>query len=58
MDQVVIPQGTMVIVGVRGSKVNKSVWGEDAEDWNPDRWLSSMPQTIKDARIPGVYSNM
>ena len=58
MDQVVIPQGTMVIVGIRGSNVNKSVWGEDAEDWNPDRWLSSMPQTIKDARIPGVYSNM
>ncbi|KAK7680834.1 hypothetical protein QCA50_016144 [Cerrena zonata] len=58
IEQVVVPSGAMVIVGIRGSNLSKETWGDDAEEWKPERWLSPLPQAIKDARIPGVYSNM
>lgn len=36
----------------------KSVWGNDAYEWKPERWLSPLPDTVGSARIPGVYSSL
>jgi len=53
-----IPKGTYVIVGIRACNRNKAIWGEDAHEWKPERWLSPLPETVVNARIPGVYSNL
>ena len=57
MDEIPVPKGTKVMVGTIGCNTNKALWGEDAYEWKPDRWLS-LPSAVADAHIPGVYSNM
>ena len=58
MKEIPIPKDTRILVSIRGSNRDKSVWGEDAHEWKPERWLSPLPESVTDARIPGVYSNM
>ena len=56
--EIPVPKGTDVMVGILESNRNKAVWGEDALEWKPERWLSPLPGTVAEARIPGVYSNL
>lgn len=58
MKQIPIPEGTRIIISVRGCNRNRAMWGEDVDEWKPERWLSHLPNTITSARIPGVYSNL
>ncbi|KAI9063759.1 cytochrome P450 [Trametes sanguinea] len=58
LESVVIPKGTNVLVGVRACNRNKALWGEDADEWKPERWLKPLPKAVEDASIPGVYSNL
>ena len=58
MKEIPIPKNTRIVVSIRGCNRNKSIWGEDAHIWKPERWLSPLPESVIDARIPGVYSNM
>ncbi|KAI0718403.1 cytochrome P450 [Cerioporus squamosus] len=53
-----IPKGTNVFVGISAANRAKELWGEDAEEWKPERWLAPLPETLVQARMPGVYSNM
>ncbi len=54
----VVPKGTVVITHYQASNSDPALWGEDAEEWKPERWLAPLPSTVEDARIPGVYSNL
>ncbi|KAH9840926.1 cytochrome P450 [Rhodofomes roseus] len=56
--EVVIPKGTIVFIGILASNINPAVWGEDAAEWKPERWLAPPPSTLVDAHIPGVYSSL
>lgn len=58
LSHIPIPKGTNVLVGVRACNRNKALWGEDAEEWKPERWLAPLPKAVEDASIPGVYSNL
>ncbi|KAH8101250.1 cytochrome P450 [Cristinia sonorae] len=58
ISEILIPKGTTTIVGIRACNRNKALWGEDALEWKPERWLSPLPEAVTDARIPGVYSNL
>ncbi|KAL6306620.1 cytochrome P450 [Sparassis latifolia] len=58
ISEIPIPNGTKLFIGIAGSNLNKALWGEDALEWKPDRWLSPLPSALTDARIPGVYSNL
>ncbi|KAF8212671.1 cytochrome P450 [Mycena galopus ATCC 62051] len=51
-----IPANTDVCVGIVGANKDKSIWGEDADEWKPSRWLGEMPARVQD--LPGIYSNM
>ncbi|KAH9914354.1 cytochrome P450 [Fomitopsis serialis] len=55
MNAIPIAKGSQFVIGFAGSNMNKAVWGEDALEWKPERWLS-LPATVTEARIPGVYS--
>ncbi|KZT73906.1 cytochrome P450 [Daedalea quercina L-15889] len=57
MDEIPIVKGTQLVVGAIGCNTSRTLWGEDAHEWKPERWLS-VPQAVADARIPGVYSNI
>ncbi|KAI0718740.1 cytochrome P450 [Cerioporus squamosus] len=58
ISEVPLPKDTMVFVGIMSCNTNKTVWGEDAYEWKPERWLSPLPETVTKAKIPGVYSNL
>lgn len=58
MHEIHVPKGTLIQVANWTSNINKAIWGDDAEEWKPERWLSPLPDRVKDARIPGVYANL
>jgi len=34
------------------------MWGPDVYEWKPERWLNPLPESVTNARIPGVYSHL
>ncbi|KAM5536151.1 hypothetical protein V8D89_010250 [Ganoderma adspersum] len=55
--EVVVPAGTMVLVNILGVNRDRSIWGQDASEWKPERWLSPLPASVSEAHIPSVFSN-
>ena len=58
MSEVPLSKGTTVVIGIRACNLNTALWGDDARQWKPERWLGNLPGSITDARVPGVYSNL
>ena len=56
--EVTVPSGTFILVSILGINRDPAIWGEDAAEWKPERWLSPLPSSVTDARVPGVYANM
>ncbi|CAE6452607.1 unnamed protein product [Rhizoctonia solani] len=50
-----IRKGEFVHIPYEGMNLLKSVWGEDAHEFNPDRW-DNLPTTAK--ANPGLYANL
>lgn len=51
-----IPKGTPIILCPWAVNVSKELWGPDAEDFNPDRWMA--PGTAKTGGAHSNYSNL
>ncbi|KAM5533780.1 hypothetical protein V8D89_012555 [Ganoderma adspersum] len=58
MHEIFVPKDTSVAIGLLASNRNKAIWGEDAEEWKPERWLSPLPESVGEAHVPGIYSNL
>ncbi|XP_006457615.1 hypothetical protein AGABI2DRAFT_79965 [Agaricus bisporus var. bisporus H97] len=58
ISEIMIPKGTNIMVSITGFNTNPDVWGADALEWKPERWLSPLPQTLGEVRSPGVYSHL
>ena len=58
MTEIFVPAGTEMVIGILPINRDKAIWGEDAEEFKPERWMSSLPSSVTDARIPGVYANL
>ncbi|KAI5892439.1 cytochrome P450 [Schizophyllum commune H4-8] len=58
MSEVLVPAGTVVVIAIMNANRNKEIWGEDADEWKPERWLEPLPASVTDAHIPGVYGNL
>ncbi|KAJ7903612.1 cytochrome P450 [Mycena olivaceomarginata] len=56
--EVPVPAGTEISVSILASNRNPAIWGPDSLEWKPERWLSSLPQSVTDAHVPGIYSNL
>ncbi|PIL30684.1 cytochrome P450 [Ganoderma sinense ZZ0214-1] len=58
MREIPITKGTVVLSNLPACNRNKAVWGEDALEWKPERWLQPLPKSVEDAHVPGIYSNL
>ncbi|KAH9885122.1 cytochrome P450 [Cubamyces lactineus] len=58
MHEVFVPKDTTLFIGILSCNRNKAIWGEDALDWKPERWLSPLPESVTKAKIPGIYSHL
>ena len=58
LKEIFVPVGTEIVVGVSPINKDKAIWGEDAEEWKPSRWLNPLPESVVKAHQPGVYSQM
>jgi len=56
--EVFVPKGTALTVSIVGVNRSEAIWGPDALEWKPERWLSELPTSIRDSKMPGVYSHM
>ncbi|KAF9261492.1 cytochrome P450 [Marasmius fiardii PR-910] len=57
VNEIFIPRNTDLLISIVNLNRNKAIWGEDADEWKPER-LSPLPQVLVDAKIPGVYSHL
>ncbi|KAK7685185.1 hypothetical protein QCA50_011548 [Cerrena zonata] len=56
--EIPLPAETSIMIGGRAWNLSREVWGPDALEFNPDRWLSPLPSNVTDAHIPGPYSHI
>ncbi|KAG2003385.1 cytochrome p450 [Coprinopsis cinerea AmutBmut pab1-1] len=55
---ITIPAKTDILVGILACNRNPDLWGPDANEWKPERWLKGLPQEVMDAKVPGIYSHL
>ena len=57
MREIVVPKNTNLLISIINFNRDPALWGPDSFEWKPERWLSPLPDTIKEAPVPGVYSH-
>ena len=55
--EVFVPKDTNVYAHVLNLNRDPSIWGADAAEWKPERWLAPLPESVANANIQGVYAN-
>ncbi|KAH9165536.1 cytochrome P450 [Lactarius sanguifluus] len=55
--EIFVPKHTNVFAQIHNLNRDPSIWGADAAEWKPERWLAPLPQSVTDANIQGVYAN-
>ncbi|KAK7043913.1 hypothetical protein VNI00_008079 [Paramarasmius palmivorus] len=58
INEIFFPKGSDIYISLIASNRSEEIWGPDAKVWKPERWLSPLPSTVADARIPGVFANL
>ncbi|KAJ8081471.1 hypothetical protein PM082_007316 [Marasmius tenuissimus] len=58
VNEITLPAGTTVLVDILNANRNSELWGPDALEWKPERWLSSLPSTLVEAKVPGIFSHL
>ncbi len=58
IDCIHVQAGTMVVVGTAAMNRDPALWGPDAGQWIPERWLRPLPDAVADAYSPGASSHM
>ena len=58
IESIPVGKGMRVLTDLEASNCNKELWGEDAYEWKPERWLKPLPSALEEAHIPGVYSHL
>ena len=48
---------TNVIIGIGAANLDPLIWGDNAHEWKPERWLGQ-GLDIASEKLPGVYSGM
>ncbi|TFK25119.1 cytochrome P450 [Coprinopsis marcescibilis] len=56
--EIMVPQGTTIFIPILACNRDPLIWGPDANEWKPERWLSPLPTTVTESRSPGIYSHL
>ncbi|WRT69267.1 uncharacterized protein IL334_006251 [Kwoniella shivajii] len=56
VESINLPKGAMMMIPILNVNTSTAVWGEDAESFNPDRFLK--PATAESNSVPGVWGNL
>jgi len=59
LDSIPVPKGTTVVIPIRAINRSKTIWGEDAKEFVPERWLESEKGLTPNAKqIQGYHHLM
>ncbi|KAK1217294.1 hypothetical protein PQX77_020032 [Marasmius sp. AFHP31] len=58
INEITLPADTKVLIDIVNANRNPDLWGPDALEWKPERWLSSLPSNLAEAKVPGIYSHL
>ncbi|KAJ3527395.1 hypothetical protein NMY22_g9807 [Coprinellus aureogranulatus] len=58
VNEVLVPKDTQIFISVHACNRDPGIWGPDAAEWKPERWMSPLPASVTEARVPGVYSHL
>ncbi|KAI0717433.1 cytochrome P450 [Cerioporus squamosus] len=53
-----IPKNTRIVMNINAANRDPTLWGPDADEWRPSRWLEPLPRAVEEAHVPGVYSHL
>jgi len=53
---IAMPEGSYVAISILAANRNRDLWGEDANEWKPERWLSSPGVAGKDDLFEGAQT--
>lgn len=58
--KLLITRGTAVYVGLAAPNMSRSIWGDDAVEFKPERWLgkTSIESAGNNVKMPGIFGNM
>jgi cytochrome P450 len=56
-DAILVPKGTTCVINIAGVNRDPQIWGSDALEWKPERWLLPLPESIAKAQVPTLYAN-
>ncbi|KAI9440829.1 cytochrome P450 [Lactarius indigo] len=57
MHEIFVPKNTNLFIQIYNLNRDPSIWGPDATEWKPERWLAPLPESVANANIQGVYAN-
>lgn len=55
-DSIHVKKGDNVIIPILSINRSTKLWGDDAHEWKPDRWLSGVPAAA--STVPNVFANL
>ncbi|KAH9917871.1 cytochrome P450 [Epithele typhae] len=58
ISEIAVSKGTLAFVNFQACNMDPELWGPDAREWKPERWLAPLPAALEEARIPGVYAHL
>ncbi|CCO30027.1 Putative cytochrome P450 CYP13A10 [Rhizoctonia solani AG-1 IB] len=53
-----VKKGTQIYIGIDAANRDKQIWGDDADEFKPSRWLGDLPASVKDSKMPSAYSSI
>jgi len=56
--EILVPNNTNLFISIMEANRNPGIWGPDALEWIPERWLCPLPSSVSDAHVPGIYSHL
>jgi cytochrome P450 len=58
--KLLITKGTAVYIGLGAANRSAAIWGPDANELKPDRWIGKniADGTENSVKMPGIFSNM
>ncbi|KAJ3530952.1 hypothetical protein NMY22_g8359 [Coprinellus aureogranulatus] len=58
VSEILLPKNTCIIASLIHCNRDPLIWGPDANEWKPERWLGPLPESVTNTRVPGIFSHL